>query len=282
MSARVAVLGTGRMGSAIATRLADLQPVLWNRTRERAQELGVGSVVRTPGEAVRGADLVISSLTGPDALSATFEADDGALSQASGQLFVEMSTVGPDAVLGLASKMRPSGSKLLDAPILGPPTAILQGAGTILVGGDEEDVARARQVLERLGEVRHVGPLGSAARLKLVANSMLGAVTVAAAELQVAGEASGLAAADVFWVLRRLVPALEGRRGGYVDRRHQPTQFAVRDLQKDLNLALQLFAGPGLATPVTALARDLVARTAAREPDLDISAVIDTQGAATS
>lgn len=272
---RVAVLGTGRMGSAIATRLADLQPVLWNRTRARAEALAVGRVVSTPAEAVRDADLVISSLTGAEALVATFESPDGALSAASDQLFVEMSTAGPDAELDLAAKVRRTGSRMLDAPILGPPTGILAGTGTILVGGEEEDLAQARVVLDQLGEIRCVGPLGSAARLKLVANSMLGAVTVAAAELQVAGEASGLSGEDVFWALRRLVPALEARRGGYVDRRHQPVLFAVRDLEKDLNLALGMFGGSGLPTPVSELARDLVARTAAREPDLDISAVID-------
>lgn len=274
---RVALLGTGRMGSAIATRLADLQPVLWNRTRARAEALAVGTVVSTPAEAVRDADLVISSLTGAEALVATFESPDGALSAASDQLFVEMSTAGPDAEIDLAAKVRRTGSRMLDAPILGPPTGILAGTGTILVGGEEEDLDRARVVLDRLGEVRYVGPLGSAARLKLVANTMLGAVTVAAAELQVAGEASGLSGEDVFWALRRLVPALEARRGGYLDRRHQPVLFAVRDLEleKDLNLALGMFGGSGLPTPVSELARDLVSRTAAREPDLDISAVID-------
>ena len=59
----------------------------------------------------------------------------------------------------------------------------------------------ANPVLSMLGTVRHVGAAGSAARLKLVANSMLADVILAAAELQVAGEGAGLDPDDVFWVL---------------------------------------------------------------------------------
>jgi 3-hydroxyisobutyrate dehydrogenase-like beta-hydroxyacid dehydrogenase len=129
-------------------------------------------------------------------------------------------------------------------------------------------------VLELLGEVRHVGPLGSGARLKLVANSMLGVVVTAAAELQAAGEAAGLDGEQVFWVLARLAPALEMRRPGYLQRRHQPTLFAVRDLLKDLDLALELFDQSGADAPLTSRARTVVAETAVQASDLDITAVI--------
>ncbi len=70
MNPRVAVLGTGRMGTAIARRLANtgVELVVWNRTRSRAEAVGAGTVVGTPAEAVAGVDVVITSLTGPDAL----------------------------------------------------------------------------------------------------------------------------------------------------------------------------------------------------------------------
>src|SRR5260221_603492 len=62
MSTRVAVLGTGRMGSAIARRLAEtgIEPVLWNRTRSRAEDVGAGTVMATPADAVARADVVIT------------------------------------------------------------------------------------------------------------------------------------------------------------------------------------------------------------------------------
>jgi hypothetical protein len=102
----------------------------------------------------------------------------------------------------------------------------------------------------------------------------VGTVTTAAAELQAAGEAAGLDAEHVFWILARLVPSLELRRAGYVNGRHRPTLFALRDLLKDLDLALDLFHRSGGAVPMAALVRELVDEAARTAADLDISAVI--------
>jgi 3-hydroxyisobutyrate dehydrogenase-like beta-hydroxyacid dehydrogenase len=276
MSTRVAVLGTGRMGSAVARRLADtgVELVLWNRTRSRAEDVGAGTVVGTPADAVARVDVVITSLTGPDALRATFGGPTGALAGARGQSFVDMSTAGPDVLEELAPLVAKTGSTLVDAPVIGAPPAVLKGAELVIAGGDRVDVERVRPILERLGELRHVGPFGSGARLKLVANSMLGALVLVAAELEMAGKLAGLDAAATFDILTRFVPSLALRRAGYLEDQHQPTMFALRDLRKDLDLALSVFHRVDAHVPITALAREWVDEAAAADPDLDISAVI--------
>jgi 3-hydroxyisobutyrate dehydrogenase-like beta-hydroxyacid dehydrogenase len=273
---RVAVLGTGKMGSAIAGRLADsgFTITLWNRTRSRAEALGIGQVADTPVAAVREADVVISNLTGPDAVTSTYLGPGGALEAGDRKLFIEMSTAGADLVPWLATKVEAAGGRLVDAPIVGVPPILRQGKAAILIGGAEGDVAAATSVLKAFGTVRHVGPLGGGARLKLVANSMLADVILAAAELQVAGERSGLRPDDVFWVLQRMAPLLEARRHGYIEDRHEPTLFAVRDLRKDLDLAVELFGQSGVEVPLTSDARTLVATVATADGDQDISAVI--------
>lgn len=276
MSARIAVLGAGKMGSAIARRLAEAgnDITLWNRTRAHAEQVGVGRVAPTAAAAVAEADVVISSLTGPDALRSTFDGPSGALAGGHGQHFIEMSTVGPDVLAEFQPRIAATGSSLVDAPILGAPPLVLRGGALVIAGGAGADVEYARPLLALIGEVRHVGPLGSGARLKLVANSMLGAVTLAAAELQVAGEAAGLDPEPIFGVLTRFVPALDMRREGYLHDRHEPPLFAVRDLLKDLDLALGLFHGADAPSPVTALVRELVGETSVQNPHLDISGVI--------
>jgi 3-hydroxyisobutyrate dehydrogenase-like beta-hydroxyacid dehydrogenase len=276
MSPRVAVLGTGRMGSAIARRLADtgVEVAVWNRTRSRAEDAGVGTVVATPAEAVAMVDVVITSLTGADALRATFGGPSGALAGARGQNFVEMSTAGPDVLDELAPLVAKTGSTLIDAPVIGAPPAVLKGAELVIAGGELADVERVRPVLERLGELRHVGPFGSGARLKLVANSMLGALVLIAAELETAGKDAGLDPAVTFDLITRFVPSLAIRRAGYLEDRHQPTMFALRDLRKDLDLALSAFHRVDAHVPITALVREWVDEAAAADPDLDISAVI--------
>jgi 3-hydroxyisobutyrate dehydrogenase-like beta-hydroxyacid dehydrogenase len=272
----IAILGTGKMGSAIATRLSEagFEVVVWNRTRSRAEALGLGTVADTPAAAARDADIVISSLTGPEAVLAAYLGRDGALSVGAGKRFVEMSTAGPDLVADLAAHVTAARGTLVDAPILGAPPLVQAGEAAILVGGGDEDVAAASPVLSLFGTVRHVGPLGSAARLKLIANSMLADVVLAAAELQVAGEDAGLNPYDVFWVLKRFVPALEARRAGYLEGRHTPPMFALRDLRKDLGFALALFDKSSATMPLTRSSSELVTAVAMNAPDDDISAVI--------
>ena len=275
MTAHIAVLGTGKMGSAIARRLADLDPgiALWNRTPERAQQLHLGRVAPTAAEAVRGADVVISCLTGPAAIRAAYLAPGGALEARTAAVYVEMSTAGA-AAAELAPLVEQAGGRLVEAPILGAPALVAAERAAILVGGDGADVDRVAPILERLGEVHRVGPLGSASRLKLVANSMLATVVVAAAELQVAGEEAGLDPAQVFWVLARLAPVLEPRRAGYLEDRHEPAQFTVRDLRKDLDLALGILGGSTGTLPVTSLVRSQVDAATVEWGNLDITAMI--------
>jgi 3-hydroxyisobutyrate dehydrogenase-like beta-hydroxyacid dehydrogenase len=246
MNPRVAVLGTGRMGSAIARRLADtgVPLVVWNRTRSRAEDVGSGIVVATPAEAVEMVDVVITSLTGADVLEE------------------------------LAPLVANTGSTLVDAPVIGAPPNVLKGAELMIAGGERADVDRVRPVLERLGELRHVGPFGSGARLKLIANSMLGALVLIAAELETAARATGLDPAVTFDLLTRFVPSLAIRRPGYLEDRHEPTMFALRDLRKDLDLALSAFHRVDAHVPITALVREWVDEAAVADADLDISVVI--------
>jgi 3-hydroxyisobutyrate dehydrogenase-like beta-hydroxyacid dehydrogenase len=273
---RVAILGTGKMGAAIAGRLAaeGFAVALWNRTRARADALAIGRVCDTPAEASGAADVVISSLTGPDAIRSAYLGPHGALEVGAGKLFIEMSTAGPDIVPELAAAVAAARGRLLVAPILGAPSAVRDGKAGLIVGGSESDLALARPVLARLGSIRHVGPMANAARLKLVSNSMLADLILAAAELQVAGERSGLDPQDVFWVFERFVPVLGLRRHGYVENRHEPTLFAVRDLVKDLDFATGLFKGLDAQTPLTNKARDSFAAAGSSSGDLDITAVI--------
>src|SRR5205807_9275060 len=92
---------------------------LWNRTRQRAEAVGVGKVASTPAEAVADAEVVISMLTDADALRATYLGADGAVKAARRQVFVEMSTAGPDVAKELAPVIEATGAQFVEAPVLG-------------------------------------------------------------------------------------------------------------------------------------------------------------------
>jgi 3-hydroxyisobutyrate dehydrogenase len=128
-------------------------------------------------------------------------------------------------------------------------------------------------VLEAFGEIRQTGELGSAAALKLVANTMLMALTALGAEVQAAGIAAGLEPEQVFSVITRLVPYLAMRKGGIVEHHYEPVTFALRDAVKDLKLAGDLYRRSGATTPLVNETTELYERAARSGGELDLSAI---------
>jgi len=263
------------MGGAMARRLegAGHELTLWNRTRQRAEALGVGKVAATPAEAVESAEIVISVLTDADAVRAAYLGKGGVVEAARHQVFVEMSTAGPDMSRELAPVIERAGAQFVEAPVMGSIAAAESGKLVVLAAGRDEAVERAQPLLQQLGEVRRVGDLGSAASLKLVSNSMLAGVSALAAELQAAGTAAGLNPEDVFWVISRIAPGLSLRKAGFVEHRYEPVTFALRDAAKDLRLALELYRRAGATTPLTAATKEMYERATQVAGDLEMSAI---------
>ena len=267
------------MGGAIAQRLktGGFDVSVWDRTRSKAEGLQVGPVIDSPADAARGADVLVSMVTGPQALREVYFGPTGVFAAGAKATIVDMSTVGPAAARELADAAELNGVKLVAAPVIGSIPAVNSGTLLILAGAAlVEDLEAVRPVLQQLGEVRYVGDIGSAAALKLVANSFLGIVSAGAGELMAAGTAQGLDPEQVFAILSRIAPGLRVREAGFVRNIHEPTLFAVRDILKDLDLGLALYQrAPGVRSkvPLTAVTRELYAAVASRLPEQDISAI---------
>ena len=147
---------------------------VWNRTADKTKPLAAAGakVAATPAAVARDAELVISILTNSEAIAAAYEGPDGLLSgDVKGRLFVEMSTVRPDAQRALAAKVQARGAAMVDCPVGGTTGPARDGKLLGFVGGDPADVARAKPVLDQLcRRVEHVGPVGSGASMKLAIN----------------------------------------------------------------------------------------------------------------
>ena len=195
---RVAVIGLGAMGSRVARRLADAgnEVIVWNRTRAKAEELGL-PVADTPAEAARGAEVVITMVANPEALRAVTEGDNGVAAGIGDTALIEMSTVGPAAVARLAQRV----PTMLDAPVLGSVSEAETGTLKIFAGGAAELVERWSPLLSMLGDVIPVGGSGAGAAAKLVANSTLfGTMAVVGGAVALA-DALGLSRDAAFAVL---------------------------------------------------------------------------------
>jgi 3-hydroxyisobutyrate dehydrogenase-like beta-hydroxyacid dehydrogenase len=274
---KVAILGTGKMGGAMARRLNQrgFELRLWNRTRQRAEQLGIGQVHDTPARTVQGADLAISMLTDSSAVRQTYLGRDGAVEAAGAPVYVDSSTVDPETHEQVAQAVAQRGSSFIEAPVIGSVPAVESGKLFILVGGDQFALERIRPVLEVLGEVHYIGPLGDAARLKLVANSMLAITSAAAGELYNAGLSAGLDRQRVWEILLRFAPYLDARRAGYLEGRYEPAMFALADMDKDLHLALDLYQKVGIETPLSQTARALFDRAAMEHGEQDLAAIAE-------
>jgi 3-hydroxyisobutyrate dehydrogenase-like beta-hydroxyacid dehydrogenase len=267
----VAVVGLGGMGSRMARRLLDAgnRLVVWNRTTAKAQPLvGLGaSLAATPAEAASGAEVVVTMVADPEALRTVTEGADGVGAGAGeGTTAIEMSTVGPAAVERLASVLS---GPLLDAPVLGSLSEAEAGTLSIFVGGEEGVFERHRELLEVLGKPLYLGPTGSGAAAKLVANSTLFNLIGAIGEALMLGEALGLSRERSFEVLARTALAEQAeRRRQALESGEFPSRFPLRLARKDADL----IADEHLDLRLTMAARSWLAE--AGDSDQDYSAVL--------
>lgn len=164
---RVAIIGLGAMGSRIAARLlaAGHEVIGWARSPDRRRALAEIGVLptTTPADAARRANVLITTVADPAALRAVTDRTDGVAAGAGTNLtVVEMSTVGPAAVVRLAWVL-PAGVGLVDAPVLGSIAEAEAGSLTILAGGPAPLIERVTPLLSALGAVIEVGDVGAGA-----------------------------------------------------------------------------------------------------------------------
>jgi 3-hydroxyisobutyrate dehydrogenase len=267
--ARVAVIGLGGMGSRIARRLVDAghELTVWNRTREKAEAFGA-PVAASPAEAAASSEVVITMVADPQALAAVTEGADGVAAGADeNTTAIEMSTVGPAAIERLRSALR---SDLLDAPVLGSLSEAENGTLSIFVGGDEAVFNRRRELLEALGKPIHVGPSGSGAAAKLVANSTLITVIGAVGEAIALADSLGLTREKAFEILGTTALAAQAeRRRAALESGEFPPRFPLRLARKDA----ELIAALGLDLRLVEAGRSWLAE--AGDGEQDYSAVLE-------
>src|SRR5262245_48259810 len=146
---KIGLAGTGRMGSAIAQRLASLghEMMVWNRSPDKARATGL-PVAASARELAQRSELVISILTDANAVSQVY--DEMLQGDAKGKLFVEMSTVRPDTQKKLNDTVKAKGASLVECPVGGTIGPAKEGKLFGFVGGEAADVARAKPVLEQM------------------------------------------------------------------------------------------------------------------------------------
>jgi 3-hydroxyisobutyrate dehydrogenase-like beta-hydroxyacid dehydrogenase len=255
----VAIVGTGRMGAAMARSLARSgHPLLlWNRTSAVAETLAaeLGAVAAaTPAEAAGAADVCLVMVADDTAVEEVFSGPNGLLAGVrAGAVLVDMSTVAPSVIRSLEDRTRATGAGILDAPVSGSVATAQTAQLTIMVGGEVADLDRARPALEPLAKVIfHLGPLGSGAAMKLAVNTLIFGLNAAIAEGLVLAEAAGIEPSRAYDVLAASAagaPFVAYKRAAFLQPDTTPPAFALNLAAKDLRLILALAGATGVPMP---------------------------------
>ena len=247
---RVALLGTGIMGSGMAANAARAghDVVVWNRTRSRAEQVEGVAVADTPAEAAEGAELLVTMLFDADATEQAVTGPTGAFAASHGpSVWVQAATVGDDWER-LASLAEAAGVTYLDAPVLGTKGPAQAGQLRQLLAGDPAGRDHAAPVVEAWSAAVVVtgDEPGSASRLKLAVNATLALLNGAAAEALVLADRLGVGG-------ERLLDVLDGgavwapvmtAKGRMMLGDDLEAHFPLEGLLKDVTLAR---AAAGLA-----------------------------------
>jgi 3-hydroxyisobutyrate dehydrogenase len=254
---RIAMLGSGAMGSRMAVRLlaAGHEVSLYNRTAANAQPLvSMGATfAATPRAAVGGAEVVLCMVR-DDAASADVwcGAEAGALAGLSATAVVlECSTVTQKWALQLHDLVTRRGARCLDAPVLGSRPQAEAGALIFLVGGPALVLDAARGVLTSLGgSILHVGPAGQGAALKLLINALFGIQVAAMSEFLQLARNAGVDQQALPGLLEQIPVLSAAARNAtnlMLSGKHEP-MFPIELVIKDLEYARALDRSQGQHT----------------------------------
>jgi 3-hydroxyisobutyrate dehydrogenase-like beta-hydroxyacid dehydrogenase len=279
----VGFIGLGLMGAGFIKRLAatGYEIVAYDIDAGKvamATAWGVAPA-RSPADAIRRADIVAICVTTTAAVEAVVSGEDGLLSAGKlrAKTVVDFSTTEMAATHRIAQALARAGAAFIDAPVSGGPGAAENGTLAIMAGGDAAAVEGARPMLERLGQVTHMGGTGAGQATKLVNQALCLTNYVVVAE--------GLRLAEAFGVDLRKIP--EALAPGYansavlqsiyprmVDKDFAPRGYA-RQVLKDLEMLHEATRAQHLALPMTSLATTLFRILVAQgKSELDAAAIV--------
>jgi 3-hydroxyisobutyrate dehydrogenase len=262
-----AFLGLGAIGRPMAARIAAAGKPLavWNRTDARAAELAGETGARhakTPADAARGADIVITCLPVSRDVQNLLDGDDGLLAGlARGAVVVDCTSGDPATSRAIAAKLAEHGVGFLDAPVSGGVTGAEKGTLTVMVGGDAAALERARPIIDCFaGKVVHCGGVGAGDTVKAVNQAFLAIHLLSAAEGLATLVKEGVDPAKALDVIN----ASSGRSNSSMNlipervlTRAFPRTFRLALLEKDIGIAAGMARDNRVPAPVTQLTADI-------------------------
>ena len=281
---RLAILGTGLLGSEIALRLKaqGFDVAAWNRTAAKAAPLASAGIELpgTAAEAIRTADAALLLLADAAAIEATLFAPDTAPALAA-RIIVQMGTIAPAESRALAGRVGAAGSDYLEAPVLGSVPEARAGKLFVLAGGDPALYERCLPMFEALSETpQRIGDVGQAAALKLALNQLIAGLTATFCLSLGLVRKEGLDVEQFMTVVRGsalYAPTFDKKLDKYLAHDYASANFPLKHLLKDVRLMVDAMGADDIDTgTLQAIAAAAERGVAAGLADADYSALYES------
>jgi 3-hydroxyisobutyrate dehydrogenase len=252
---KIAVLGLGLMGAAIALRLKRQGFVVagWNRSPGKARELAGQGLVTCDSarEAIDRSQVLILALSDADAIVQTLFAPAVAEGIA-GKIVLQMGTIAPRESRDLANRVRSAGGEYLESPVLGSLPEAREGRLILMAGGEPALFERCLPLLRALGaDPRLIGEVGQGAALKLAMNQLIAGLTASFSLSLGLVRAEGIDVEQFMGLLRNsalYAPTFDKKLDKYLSHDYGKANFPLKHLLKDVRLFRQVAAGGGMDT----------------------------------
>ncbi|HEX4766537.1 MAG TPA: NAD(P)-dependent oxidoreductase [Lichenihabitans sp.] len=262
---KIGFIGLGLMGHGMAKNIVEKGwplTVLGHRKREAIEDLkGRGaSEATSPRELAQACDVVLLCVTGSSQVEEVIGGENGLAAAGKPLLVIDCSTSDPASTTRLAAMLTRNGMTLIDAPLSRTPKDAWEGSLDVMVGGDDDAVARARPILEAFaGRVVPTGPVGTGHTMKLLNNFLSMGYAALYAEALAVGAKAGLAPKVFDSVIRngRMdCPFYQTFFKYVIERDRNAHRFTIANAHKDVTYLAGFAQALGIANPVGAAVRN--------------------------
>jgi len=240
---RVAFLGLGIMGQAMATNLvkAGHEVTVWNRTPGKLVE-GAG-IAPTPAAAAQGAEVLWLCVSDTDAVQEVVFGKEGAVTALNeGMIIADSSTISPAATVKFAQRVAEKGAAWVDAPVTGSKIGARDGTLVFIVGGDEGPIDRLKPLFAAMGKkIFRMGDVGKGQATKLVMNLQIALIYEGFAEALTLATKLGVDSQQLVDLIGATMvkSGVVEYKAPFILNRDFTPNFPLRLMHKDIRLTLE-------------------------------------------
>lgn len=276
---RVAFLGLGIMGHAMATNLvkAGHEVMVWNRTPGKLVE--GGGMAPTPAAAAQGAEVAWICVSDTAAVEKILFGPEGVeQSLAEGMIVADSSTISPSATVKFAERVRARGAAYVDAPMTGSKIGAANGTLIFMVGGDEATVQRLNPLFAAMGKkIFRMGEIGKGQATKLAMNLQIALIFEGFAEALTLATKLGVDSQQLVSLIESTMvrSGVVEYKAPFVLQRDFTPNFPLRLMHKDIRLALEAAKDARVKLPALETVEEVYElATEEGQQDLDYAATL--------